>query len=71
MTVIEGDHASTYFHPDSRAAHMGNPVLVELQRLAGGNALIGRQLYPLMVEAGLQPVHVSHEWFTWTRADQT
>lgn len=33
--------------------------LVELQRLVGGNALIGRQLYPLMVEAGLQAVHVS------------
>ena len=59
MTVIEGDHASTYFHPDSRAAHMAIQCLVELQRLAGGNALIGRQLYPLMVEAGLQAVHVS------------
>src|SRR5260370_30660378 len=59
ITVIEGDHASAYFHPDSRAAHMAIQCLVELQRLAGGNALIGRQLYPLMVEAGLQVVHVS------------
>jgi len=59
MTVIEGDHASAYFHPDSCAAHMAIQCLVELQRLAGGNALIGRQLYPLMVEAGLQAVHVS------------
>jgi hypothetical protein len=33
--------------------------LVELQRLAGGNALIGRQLYPLMIEAGLEAVRVS------------
>jgi ubiquinone/menaquinone biosynthesis C-methylase UbiE len=41
MTVIEGDHASTYFHPDSPAAHMAIQCLVELQRLAGGNALIG------------------------------
>ncbi len=53
MTVIEGDHGSTYFHPDSSAARMAIQCLVELQRLAGGNALIGRQLYPLMVEAGL------------------
>ena len=30
-----------------------------MQRAAGGNALIGRQLYPLMVEAGLDAVHVS------------
>jgi len=59
MTVIEGDHGSTYFHPDSRAAQMAIHCLVDLQRLAGGNALIGRQLYPLMVEAGLEAVHVS------------
>src|SRR5437016_1113569 len=38
---------------------MAIQCLVELQRLAGGNALIGRQLYPLMVEAGLEAVHVS------------
>ena len=59
MTVIEGDHGSTYFHPDSSAAHMAIQCLVELQRLTGGNALIGRQLYPLMVQAGLAAVHVS------------
>ena len=59
MTVIEGDHGSTYFHPDSTAAHMAIDCLVELQRLAGGNALIGRQLYPLMIDAGLDAVQVS------------
>jgi len=59
MTVIEGDHGSTCFHPDSSAARLAIQCLVELQRLAGGNALIGRQLYPLMVEAGLDAVHVS------------
>jgi trans-aconitate methyltransferase len=59
MTVIEGDHGSAYFHPDSSAAQMAIQCQVELQRRAGGNALIGRQLYPLMVEAGLEAVHVS------------
>jgi SAM-dependent methyltransferase len=59
ITVIEGDHGSTYFHPDSRAAQRAIQCLVELQWAAGGNALIGRQLYPLMVEAGLDAVHVS------------
>jgi SAM-dependent methyltransferase len=59
MTVIEGDHGSTYFHPDSSAAHMAIGCQIELQRLRGGNALIGRQVYPLMVEAGLRAVHVS------------
>jgi SAM-dependent methyltransferase len=59
MTVIEGDHSSTFFHPDSIAARMAIDCLIELQRLAGGNALIGRQLYPLLVAAGLEAVHVS------------
>jgi SAM-dependent methyltransferase len=59
MTVIEGDHGSTYFHPDSSAAREAIQCQIELQRMAGGNALIGRQLYPLMIEAGLEAVHVS------------
>ena len=59
MTVIEGDHGSTYFHPDSTAAHAAIACQVELQRRAGGNALIGRQVYPLMIEAGFDAVRVS------------
>jgi trans-aconitate methyltransferase len=59
MTVIEGDHGSAYFHPDSPAARAAIQCQVALQRAAGGNALIGRQLYPLMVEAGLDAVRVS------------
>ncbi len=59
ITVIEGDHGSTFFHPDSPAAHAAIQCQVELQGMAGGNALIGRQLYPLMVEAGLEAVGVS------------
>lgn len=59
MTVIEGDHGSTYFHPDSAAAHRAIQCLVDLQRAAAGDALIGRRVYPLMVEAGLQDVRVS------------
>jgi len=59
MTVIEGDHGSTYFHPDSSAAQRAIQCQVELQRAAGGNALIGRQLYPLMVAAGLSAVRVA------------
>jgi SAM-dependent methyltransferase len=59
MTVIEGGHGSTYFHPESSAAREAIQCQIELQRLAGGNALIGRQLYPLMVEASLKAVHVS------------
>lgn len=59
ITVIEGDHGSTYFYPDSSAAQAAIQCQVTMQRDAGGNALIGRQLYPLMTEAGFDAVHVS------------
>jgi SAM-dependent methyltransferase len=59
ITVIEGDHRSAYFHPESAAAHAAIRCLVDLQRMAGGNALIGRQLYPLLVGAGFGTVSVS------------
>jgi SAM-dependent methyltransferase len=59
ITVIEGDHGSAYFHPDSAAAHDAIHCQVELQAAAGGDALIGRQLYPLLVRAGVRDVRVS------------
>jgi len=59
ITVIEGDHGSAYFHPDSEAAHKSIQCQVELQRRAGGNAMIGRELYPLLSQAGYSSIHVS------------
>ena len=59
LTVIEGDHGSAYFHPRSLAAQAAIQCQVILQEKAGGNALIGRQLHPLMVAAGLGAVRVS------------
>jgi len=59
ITVIEGDHGSAYFYPDSEAAHIAIQCQVELQRRAGGNAMIGRELYPLLSKAGFNSIHVS------------
>jgi ubiquinone/menaquinone biosynthesis C-methylase UbiE len=59
ITVIEGDHGSTYFYPDSEDAHTAIQCQVELQRRAGGNANIGRTLYPLLQLAGFGAVRVS------------
>jgi SAM-dependent methyltransferase len=59
ITVIEGDHGSAYFHPDSAAARRAIDCLVALQARAGGDSLIGRRVYPLMVEAGLAGVEVT------------
>ena len=58
ITVIEGDHGSTYFYPDSEAAHSAIQCQVDLQRRAGGNALIGRELYPLLRKAGFNAIQV-------------
>lgn len=59
ITVIEGDHGSTYFYPDSDAARRAILCQVELQKRAGGNANIGRELYPLLNAVGFSSIHVS------------
>ena len=59
ITVIEGDHGSTYFYPDSEASHKAIQCQVELQRRAGGNANIGRELYPLLNAVGFSSIRVS------------
>jgi SAM-dependent methyltransferase len=59
ITVIEGDHGSAYFHPRSAAADAAISCQVELQARAGGDSLIGRQLYPLLVTAGYDGVQVT------------
>jgi ubiquinone/menaquinone biosynthesis C-methylase UbiE len=58
ITVIEGDHGSAYFHPNSPSAQAAIDCLVRLQRGAGGNALIGREIHPLLVNAGFEEVRV-------------
>ncbi len=59
ITVIEGDHGSAYFYPDSKYARQAIQCLIDLQAEKGGDSLIGRRLYPLMSEAGFNNVRVS------------
>lgn len=59
ITVIEGDHGSTYFYPDNANAHRVIQCQVELQRRVGGNANIGRELYPLLCASSFRSIHVS------------
>ena len=59
LTVIEGDHGSTLFHPHSEAAWKTIQCLIDLQAEAGGDALIGRRLFPLLRAAGFREVTVS------------
>jgi ubiquinone/menaquinone biosynthesis C-methylase UbiE len=59
IIVIEGDHGSTYFHPDSLYARKAIQCLVDVQARAGGDSLIGRRLYPLLADSGFPDVTVS------------
>ncbi|OPX66580.1 MAG: hypothetical protein A4E37_01919 [Methanoregulaceae archaeon PtaB.Bin056] len=59
LTVIEGDHGSAFFHPQSRYATEAILALERLQRDAGGNPRIGRELFPLLNTAGFRDVRVS------------
>ena len=58
ITVIEGDHGSAFFHPRSEHAQAAIDCLVRLQADAGGDGLIGRRLYPLLIGAGFDAVTV-------------
>ncbi|MEM7552107.1 MAG: methyltransferase domain-containing protein [Bacteroidota bacterium] len=59
ITLIEGDHGSTYFHPDSEAARKAVQAQVTLQKQNGGNANIGRTLYPMLEESGFGDIKVN------------
>lgn len=59
ITVIEGDHGSAFFHPENEDARRAVQCLVTLQQKMGGNALIGRELYPLLCSAGYLDVRIS------------
>ncbi|MCE5197495.1 MAG: methyltransferase domain-containing protein [Armatimonadota bacterium] len=59
ITVIEGDHGSCYFSPDSDAARAAIACLVRAQASGGGDSLIGRRLYPLLCDARFKGVSVS------------
>jgi ubiquinone/menaquinone biosynthesis C-methylase UbiE len=59
ITAIEGDHGSWYCHPQTPQASRTVECLIDIQARMGGDSLIGRRLYPLLVEAGFESVRVS------------
>jgi SAM-dependent methyltransferase len=59
LTVIEGDHGSAFFHPQSARAARTIDCLNQAQAAAGGDSRIGRRLYPLLRSLGLPDVQVS------------
>lgn len=59
LSVIEGDHGSIFFYPESRAALQAIQCLIHVQARLGGNSFIGRQLYPLLKNAGFRNPAIS------------
>lgn len=59
IITIEGDHESTIFHPHSELAWRTIRCLIALQAATGADSLIGRRLYGLMDEAGIDRVQVT------------
>ncbi|HPG29555.1 MAG TPA: methyltransferase domain-containing protein [bacterium] len=59
IMVIEGDHGSTYFYPDSKFAAKTINCQIELQKQSGGNANIGRELFFILNRNYFQNVDVS------------
>jgi SAM-dependent methyltransferase len=58
-TVVEGDHGSCHFHPETEAALKVWRCLIAAQAHLGGDSLIGRRLYPLVSAAGYRDVEVT------------
>jgi ubiquinone/menaquinone biosynthesis C-methylase UbiE len=59
ITVIEGDHGSCFFHPETEASLKVWDSLIISQSMLGGNSLVGREVYPLLNQAGFRDVEVS------------
>ncbi len=59
LMIIEGDHGSAYFYPNSLSAQKVIQAQVTLQEQKGGNANIGRALYPLLFDSGFKNINIS------------
>ncbi|MGB9978815.1 methyltransferase domain-containing protein [Methanobacterium sp.] len=59
ITVIEGDHGSCYFYPETEESVKAWECLIECQEGLGCNPMIGREIYPLLKNSGFENIQVS------------
>lgn len=59
ITVIEGDHGSCYFYPETEESVKAWECLIECQTGLDCNPMIGREIYPLLKNSGFESVQVS------------
>ena len=62
LTVIEGDHGSCFWFPETRESKDVWSSLVKAQQDLGHDPIIGRTLYPLLEQSGYQVENVSPRW---------
>jgi ubiquinone/menaquinone biosynthesis C-methylase UbiE len=62
IIVIEGDHGSCFWSPETRESRQVWQAMIDAQFALGHNPLIGRQLYPLLREAGFEVKSVVPKW---------
>ena len=62
LTIIEGDHGSCVWHPETSESISAWNALIKVQRDLGHDPMIGRKLYPLLTQAGYRIEDVSPRW---------
>jgi SAM-dependent methyltransferase len=62
ITVIEGDHGSCFWHPETEESRRAWQAMIRVQHEMGHDPLIGRRLYPLLTQAGFDVEGVTPLW---------
>ena len=62
ITVIEGDHGSCFWHPETPASLRVWKCLIDVQRRLGHDPNIGRRLYPLLRDANFAIQQSGPRW---------
>ncbi|MDD5591238.1 MAG: class I SAM-dependent methyltransferase [Dehalococcoidales bacterium] len=62
ITVIEGDHGSCFWYPETAESRKVWQCLIDVQKNLDHNPLIGRQLYSLLKRSGFDIGYVLPRW---------
>jgi ubiquinone/menaquinone biosynthesis C-methylase UbiE len=69
VTLIEGDHGSGFWTPETIASRMAWKGLIDSQIGLGHDPKIGRRVYPLLKDAGFTIRDVSPRWVYADQSD--
>ncbi|MBW1900001.1 MAG: methyltransferase domain-containing protein [Deltaproteobacteria bacterium] len=62
ITLIEGDHGSCFWHPETKASLDVWNAFITAQQQLGHDPLIGRRVYPLLKQVDFNIKYVSPRW---------